>query len=64
MVTCTCSTVQHVTIVNKANAYEARQTSLLYVFVSFFGLDRAQTTIDFKSVGATDQYKRPVKMFN
>ena len=35
-------------IVNKANGYETWQTSLLYVFVSIFCLDRAQTTIDFE----------------
>ena len=27
----------------------------IFVFVGIFGLDRAQTTIDFKTVGATDQ---------
>ena len=30
------------------NGYEAKQVSLLYVFVNIFGLDRAQTTIDFE----------------
>ena len=32
----------------KGNGYEARQTSLLYVFVSIFGLDRARTKTDFE----------------
>ena len=32
----------------KGNGYEAWQTPLIYVFVSVFGLDRAQTTIDFE----------------
>ena len=29
-------------IFNGGNGYDARQSSLLYVFVRFFGLDRAQ----------------------
>ena len=33
------------TIVNRGNGYETRQSSLLYVFVLFFGLDPAQNTI-------------------
>ena len=32
----------------KGNGYEAKQVSLLYVFVNIFGLDRAQSTIDFQ----------------
>ena len=32
----------------KENGYEAKQVSLLYVFVNIFGLDRAQSTIDFE----------------
>ena len=32
-------------IVNRGNGYETRQSSLLYVFVLFFGLDPAQNTI-------------------
>ena len=39
----------------KGYGYKAWQTSSFYVLVSIFGLDQAQTTIDFKSVGATDQ---------
>jgi len=29
----------------EGNGYETRQSSLLYVFVLFFGLDRAQNTL-------------------
>ena len=29
----------------EGNSFETRQSSLLYVFVRFFGLDRAQNTI-------------------
>ena len=29
----------------EGNGYETRQSSLLYVIVPFFGLDRAQNTI-------------------
>jgi len=29
----------------EVNGYEIRQSSLLYVFVLFFGLDRAQNTL-------------------
>ena len=32
----------------------------IFVFVRIFGLDRAQTTKDFKSVEATDQYSTAV----
>ena len=38
------------TIVNRGNGYETRQSSLLYVFVLFFGLDPAQNTIVVYSV--------------
>ena len=38
------------TIVNRANGYETRQSSLLYVFVLIFGLDPAQNTIVVYSV--------------
>ena len=31
------------------NGYRARQASLLYVFVTFFGLDRKQFSIAFLS---------------
>ena len=31
-------------IVNRGECYETRQSSLFYVFVLFFGLDRAQNT--------------------
>ena len=41
-------TAQH--IVNRGNGYETRQSSLLYVFVLFFGLDPAQNTIVVYSV--------------
>ena len=37
-------------IVNRGNGYETRQSSLLYVFVLFFGLDPAQNTIVVYSV--------------
>ena len=37
-------------IVNRGNGYETRQSSLLYVFVLFFGLDPAQDTIVVYSV--------------
>ena len=36
---------------------------MLYVFVRIFGLDRAETTIYFKSVEATNR-NVPVKIFN
>ena len=39
-----------VNIVNRGNGYETRQSSLLYVFVLFFGLDPAQNTIVVYSV--------------
>ena len=39
-----------ITIVNRGNGYETRQSSLLYVFVLFFGLDAAQNTIVVYSV--------------
>ena len=39
-----------VVIVNRGNGYETRQSSLLYVFVLFFGLDPAQNTIVVYSV--------------
>ena len=32
----------------KGSGYETKQVCLLYVFVSMFGLGRAQTTIDFE----------------
>ena len=35
---------------NSMNDYKTRQSSLLYVFVRFFGLDRAQNTIVVYSV--------------
>ena len=34
----------------EGNGYETRQSSLLYVFVPFFGLDGAQNTIVVYSV--------------
>ena len=34
----------------KGNGYETRQSSLLFVIVLFFGLDRAQNTIVVYSV--------------
>ena len=37
-------------IVNRGNGYETRQSSLLYVFVLFFGLGPAQNTIVVYSV--------------
>ena len=37
-------------IVNRGNGYETRQSSLLYVFVLFFGLDPAQNTIVVYSI--------------
>ena len=33
---------------DETNGYKAKQVSLLYVFVNIFGLDHAQTTIDFE----------------
>ena len=39
-----------IAIVNRGNGYETRQSSLLYVFVLFFGLDPAQNTIVVYSV--------------
>ena len=36
--------------VNRGNGYETRQSSLLYVFVPFFALDRTQNTIVVYSV--------------
>ena len=33
------------TTVNRGNGYETRQSSLLYVFVRFFGFDPAQNTV-------------------
>ena len=39
-----------IVIVNRGNGYETRQSSLLYVFVLFFGLDPAQNTIVVYSV--------------
>jgi len=32
----------------KESGYEAQQSPLFYVFVTVFGLDRAQTTIGFE----------------
>ena len=37
---------------------QARQSSLLYVFVRFFDLDRAQSLTMFTCVQATNQLKR------
>ena len=42
--------IGYLTIVNRGNGYETRQSSLLYVFVLFFGLDPAQNTIVVYSV--------------
>ena len=39
--------------VHLIDGYEACQTSLLHVFVNMFGLDRAQTTIDFEACQST-----------
>ena len=39
------------------------KTSLLYVFISIFGLDRAQTTKDFSLEEVTDR-NVPVKIFS
>ena len=50
----------------KGNGYEGRQTPLLYVFVSIFGLYRAQTTKDFEmcSVEQLTDRNVPVKIFS
>ena len=46
------------------NGYEVWQTSLLYMFVSIFGLDRVQTTIDFDVSEQLANGSVPVKIFN
>ena len=37
------------------NAYETRQSCFLFIFVRFFGLDRAQNTIVFTTDRGTHQ---------